>query len=252
MGRPDLEPRTALADRAAWRPAAFGDRRPREIVDPIVEPLWEGRRVLVHVEATGLRIVDAEGIAVAGPDSRADTGPADRPEGRVQGEAAAELEAVVEALHDAIRAAEAVLDGVLTVQATRSSEGILPGDVEVPTAGELAAQLVFGRHHRREDAGPRSERRPGDRLAFVAVDLLALDGESLLDVPLLERKRLLDSVLVEGPLVRRTAFVRLPIEPWLGAWRALGFRSLAYKAANSRYLPGRSIDGWALAPIPRR
>ncbi len=243
MGHPDLAPRTALADRAAWRPAAFGDRRPRDIVDPIVEPLWEGRRVLVHLEAAGLRIIDAEGTALTGPDAHPDPSSA---AGR------AELEALVEALRAAIRAADAVLDGFLTLQASRSGEGILPGEVEVPTAGELAAQLVFGRRRGREDAGPPLERRPGDRLAFVAIDLLALDGEPLLDVPLLERKRLLESVLAEGPLVRRTAFVRLPIEPWLGAWRALGFRSVVYKAANSRYEPGRPNGGWTLAPIPRR
>lgn len=245
MGPSDPQPPTALADRATWRPATFGARRPRDIVDPIVEPAWEGRRVLVHVESGALSIVDGEGAVLM---SRP-VGPLEPPP---TGEPEDELEAVIAALGAALRAGSAILDGVLTLQASRSGEGILPGEVEVPTASELATQLVFGRRRRREDTGPPPERRPGDRLVFVAVDLLTLDGELLLDVPLLERKRLLESALVEGPLVRRTAFVRLPIEPWLGAWRALGFRSLAYKAANSRYEPGRPNDGWAIVPIPRR
>lgn len=250
MGPSDPQPQAALADRAAWRPAGFGARRARDVVDPIVEPAWEGRRVLVHVEPGALRIVDAEGsVLISRPLAASESPPASEPED--------ELEAVVVALAVALRTSEAILDGVLTHQASRSGEGILPGEVEVPTAGELAAQFVFGRRRGREDArpsleGPPLERRPGDRLAFVAVDLLTLDGESLLDVPLLERKRLLESALVEGPLVRRTAFVRLPVEPWLGAWRALGFRALAYKAANSRYEPGRPNSSWAIVPIPRR
>ncbi len=248
------------AGRRRWRPASFGPGKPRDIVDPIVEPVWEGRRVLVHLDEGELRIVDAEGELLAG--SQAPTaGPdfeaaADLRAGADLGAAAdltAELGAIVAALQDAIRATEAIIDGVLTVQASRSGEGILPGEVGIPTASDLAAQLVFGQRPPREDQpGPNLQRRPGDRLAFVALDLLSVDGESLLGIPLLERKRLLESVLDEGPLVRRTAYVRLPIEPWLGAWRALGFRSIAYKAANSRYEPGRPNEGWATAPIPKR
>lgn len=245
MDRADVR-RNDVADRAAWRPAGFGPRRPRDIADPIIEPVWEGRRVLVHVEAAGLSIVDAEGEILVG-DEAARAAEAPSPAASV------ELSLILEAIRDAVLAGEAVLDGVLTVQASRTGEGILPGEVEVPTAGELAAQLVFGRRHGREDrSAPAVARRPGDRLTFVAVDLLALDGESLLEVPLLERKRLLESVLAEGPLVRRTAYVRLPVEPWLGSWRALGFRSLAYKAANSRYEPGRPNRDWAMVAIPRR
>lgn len=237
-----------LDEPAGWRPAQFGSGRARDIVDPIVEPLWEGQRVLVHLEEGELRIVDADGQLLAGsrvPAAGQGFGPT--------AVLAAELDAIVAALGDAIRATEAIIDGVLTVQASRSGAGILPGEVDIPTAGELAAQLVLGRRRPREERpGPSLQRLPGDRLTFVALDLLAVDGESLLGIPLLERKRLLESVLEEGPLVRRTAYVRLPIEPWLGAWRALGFRSLAYKAANSRYEPGRPNEAWATAPIPRR
>ncbi len=48
----------------------------------------------------------------------------------------------------------------------------------------------------------------GEDHAFVAIDLLWLDGEPLDDVPLLERKRLLDTVLAQSRLVRVTPFVR--------------------------------------------
>jgi ATP-dependent DNA ligase len=89
----------------------------------------------------------------------------------------------------------------------------------------------------------------GGPVAFVAIDLLWLDGQSLLDVPLLERKRQLDSVLQESQLVRRGTYVRPSARGSLVAWKALGFGALAYKAANSRYLPGQRNDAWVTVPI---
>ena len=35
-------------DREMWRPMGFGSRKSREVVQPLIEPLWEGLRVLVH------------------------------------------------------------------------------------------------------------------------------------------------------------------------------------------------------------
>jgi ATP-dependent DNA ligase len=87
---------------------------------------------------------------------------------------------------------------------------------------------------------------------FVAVDLLELDGESLLDVPLLERKRLLDSILRESENVRLTPIVRAPAAPWYSQWRGVGFTEMAFKAANSRYTPGVVSRDWAITRIPRR
>jgi ATP-dependent DNA ligase len=89
-------------------------------------------------------------------------------------------------------------------------------------------------------------------IALVAVDLLALGDEPLLDIPLLERKRLLESVLREGPRIRRTPFVREPAGSFIITWRSLGFGGLAYKEANSRYRPGAANDDWSLIPMPRR
>ena len=89
-------------------------------------------------------------------------------------------------------------------------------------------------------------------LAFVAVDLLEIDGTNLLDIPLLERKRLLDSVLWENLRVRKSPFLRLPLNSFLPTWRAAGFSGLAYKDPNGRYRPGERNDGWVLAPMPRR
>ena len=81
---------------------------------------------------------------------------------------------------------------------------------------------------------------------FIAVDLLRVDGTSLLDVPLLERKRLLESVVAPGPLVRTSTHVRPPIDSWIATWKSLGLRGGILKAANSRYVPGDRHIEWRL------
>ena len=52
---------------------------------------------------------------------------------------------------------------------------------------------------------------PGPPIAFVAVDLLLIDGDSLVNCRLLERKRLLNSALKADYLGRITPFVRTPV-----------------------------------------
>jgi ATP-dependent DNA ligase len=217
-----------------WRPQAFGRRPAREIEDPLVEPLWSGIRVLAHTVRTGAQFLDAEGGVQDWPD-------------------------VAAALGAALAADDAVLDGYLTTEAASDGTGILTASgVSAMRASDMARQfLVGGGVNRRgghadgaEDATPRVF-GVGDVVVFVAVDLVRLDGEPLLDVPLLERKRLLDGVLMEGLLVRRGIHVRPPIDVWVSTWRSLGFRSVAYKQANSRYRPGERNDDWSTASIPR-
>jgi ATP-dependent DNA ligase len=91
--------------------------------------------------------------------------------------------------------------------------------------------------------------------AFVAVDLLELDGEPLYDVPLQERRRLLESVIDETVQVRLSPVVKHPLGGWLISWRANGFTHYVAKHQNARYRPGERNDDWlklevrAQAPI---
>lgn len=245
---PNRLPATDPASTRAWRPQEIGRGRFRDVDDPLIEPLWSGRRVLAHVAAGTTTIIDDAGTDQA-------------------------EEAIATALGQSVEALDAVLDGYLTTDPARSGEGVvLATGVEAPSAAQMTRQLLLGGSPDREarvdairtrdpgrsgrssgpEAGTVDHEGLGDHLVFVAVDLLALDGDQLLDVPLLERKRLLDAVVVEGDLVRRGIHVRPPIAPWIPTWRALGFRSLIYKAANSRYRPGEANDGWAVVAIPTR
>jgi bifunctional non-homologous end joining protein LigD len=232
-------------DPRTWRPQAFGRRKPKDLHDPIVEPAWNGVRVLAHVDGGGARLVDAAGDDLAGA----------HPE-------------VVAALVAALRADSLVVDGYLTDQARESGEGVALDLYEAPGMGEHMAQFFLGKKGADMVAGRGTV--PGGTtgrtvsqveaavkagpatISFVAVDLLALDDDPLLDVPLLERKRLLESSLAESNRVRRTPFVREPAGSFIITWRSAGFGGLAYKTANSRYRPGNPNDDWSLIDMPRR
>ena len=219
---------TTLRDRRSrrLRPQTLRQRRRRPTSrDPIVEPLWVGR---------------------PGPRRRRRRRRRARRRGRrvtVEGYRRDRRRARRGGLSDRRSSSTAIL----TKQALQTAVAVYTWSDEVALDG-----LV----HRRCAAIARSdtlklptkEARPGgphlhcptSEVSFVAIDLLWLDDKSLLDVPLLERRRLLES----RPRRSRTwsgsgAFIRPPIESWVGSWRAQGFAGLTYKAANSRYHAGR-------------
>lgn len=226
--------------RAEWRPQRFGRLDGRKVVDPLIEPVWVGERVLAHVETSGPRASDG------------------RPFVAILDEAGGAIDAfpdVAQGIGAAARASILVIDGYLTDGVERGTEDAALTAVPMPRASDLTRQLLMGGGRRREGFLEVERSVPVDPSApttFVAVDLLVVDDDELLDVPLLERKRLLESVLDENRFVRRGIYVRPPIDPWLISWRSIGFNRIAFKAANGRYQPGLHNDGWAIAKIPTR
>lgn len=230
----------SLPTRAEWRPQRFGRLNGRKVIDPLVEPVWVGERVLAHVETVGLRVA------------------ADKPFVAILDESGTPIDEftdVVEAIGAAARATSLVIDGYLTDRVQRGPQNVNLSAISVPSAGEHTRQMLTGGWGRREslDQLDRSVSvDPSAPTTFVAVDLLMVDDQELLDVPLLERKRLLESVLDENQFVRRGIYVRPPLGSWLVSWGSIGFRAVAYKAANGRYHPGLDNDGWAISRIPGR
>ena len=92
--------------------------------------------------------------------------------------------------------------------------------------------------------GNAFQRQASGRRVFAAFDLLEVDGESLLDVPLLERKRHLEGLLQPSPNVRVTAYVTRGLRSWRDTLELQGFRRVVLKAWNSAYAPGQSNDDW--------
>jgi bifunctional non-homologous end joining protein LigD len=79
---------------------------------------------------------------------------------------------------------------------------------------------------------------------FAAFDLLEVDGQSLLEVPLLERKRHLEGLLVPSRNVRLTAFVTRGLRAWRDTLLTQGFKRVVLKDWNSAYAPGRITNDW--------
>jgi hypothetical protein len=143
------------------------------------------------------------------------------------------------ALGEAVAADEAVLDVILTDQATRGGVGAAPVTESRTTVMSLLTSREVGVEvQRRGDQPVESEN------GVVAIDLLRLDGESLLNVPLLERKRLLESVIAQSDVVRVSVHARPPVDPWVATWKSAGLRGAILKGANSRYVPGSFSDQW--------
>jgi hypothetical protein len=227
----------AASAASTWRPQLFGDKRANAIADPIIEPLWTGPRILAFVDGPTVRLSDVEGKPIDGHDD------------------------IVDALREATAGATTLVEGFLTPEPLQAPAVIAGREViATPNPGQTMTQMLVGARGDRKDrlAQQRDEARQRtvdgvtERIALVAVDLLWLDDDSLCDVPLLERKRILESVLPENDLVRVGIHVRPPVDSWLGSWRSFGFRRLAYKGANSRYVPGTRNQEWALAAIPAR
>ncbi len=82
------------------------------------------------------------------------------------------------------------------------------------------------------------------RTIFAAFDLLEVDGESLLEVPLLERKRHLEGVLRPSPNVRLTAYRSRDLRSWRETLQEQGFGRVVLKERNSPYSPGATNDAW--------
>jgi bifunctional non-homologous end joining protein LigD len=95
-----------------------------------------------------------------------------------------------------------------------------------------------------DDEGEQHERH-----AYVATDLLEVDGEPLLDVPFQERHRLLESVIEEGLQVRVGPVVKQPVAGWLAGWRRLGFTHVLARHQNARYRPGERANDFLRVPI---
>jgi bifunctional non-homologous end joining protein LigD len=219
-------------DPAEWRPQAFGKKGIRSINDPIIEPAWSGVRVIVRVGrgpdgSPAVTLTDEDGL-----------------------DSTAEFADVAQAIAAAALTDELILDGYLTVEPTQDTRGLDMRAMETPTKGELLTHMLVGGRIRVPE--PKRQLDPDRPIAFVAVDLLLIDGDSLVDLPLLERKRLLDTALKADYLVRITPFVRTPVGSLALTWHAQGFRELAYKPANGRYQPGGGPGDWVVVPIRSR
>jgi len=238
-GEPMADEPSARDIAAAWRPERPGRRGPKEIADALVEPDWGGLRVVAALTVDGAALL-RDGKDVTVPDE------------------------LPRALVDAFTAVNAVIEGRITTKALQSGEGARPAMQKIERPPILIPRVITrsvkddpyikARDYEKRAAAIEPQvleaLEQGERHAFVATDLLWLDGTPLDDVPLLERKRLLDGALEPSFLVRVTPFVKPSAILTLVTWGQLGFGDLSYRAANSRYTPGAENPDWAVTRPP--
>ena len=179
-------------------------------VEWLFEPLWPGTRMIARLADGDVRLNDEHGEPMAEADEMGD---------------------VPEILAAAILASEAVVDGVWTMQPFVGDGSPARAWAETLVAEGLAEEIP----------DPLETER---RRAFVAVDLVELDGEPLHEIPFQERRRLLESIIDEGIRVRLSPIVKQPLSGWLVGWRANGFTHYIAKHMNSRYRPGERTEDW--------
>ena len=177
-------------------------------VEWLFEPLWPGTRVVARADRGRVTLTDERGEPVGGDVAEA-----------------------ADLLSTAILARSAVVDGVWSAQ---------------PFIGDGSRARAWAETLAEEglDADLPDPVETERRRAFVAVDLIELDGELLHDIPFQERRRLLEAVVDEGVQVRLSPVVKQPITGWLMGWRANGFTHYLAKHMNSRYRPGERNDEW--------
>ena len=121
-------------------------------------------------------------------------------------------------------------------------EAILDGEV---VALDAEGQPSFGLLQARNRQGSRAAVATGGPLIVYQVfDLLYLDGRSLVDRPLEERKLLLRSVLREAERVKYAGHIEGEGEAFFEAVSARGLEGMVAKLRASRYEPGRRSSSW--------
>ncbi|MGH2380751.1 MAG: DNA ligase D [Candidatus Limnocylindria bacterium] len=132
-------------------------------------------------------------------------------------------------------------------------EAIVDGEVvALDEQGRPSFSLLQDRTGIRTGRAPGT-RRPGTPapVVYQAFDLLHLDGQSLLAVPLEERKRLLRSRLRPHPLVRYASHVEGEGHAFTEAARAQGLEGIVGKLRRSPYEPGRRAHSWLKLKLRR-
>jgi bifunctional non-homologous end joining protein LigD len=88
------------------------------------------------------------------------------------------------------------------------------------------------------------------RILYFAFDLINLEGKSLLSMPLVERKHILEAILSNAPpSVRFAGFLEGEPEAIFAAVREHNLEGIVAKLASSRYEPDRRSGAWVKVKV---
>ncbi len=130
-------------------------------------------------------------------------------------------------MHRQLAARNAVVDGEI---------------VALDREGRPSFERMQDRFHRTPEELARNKGRVP--VQFLAFDLLWLDGQSLLDLPLVERRARLVEVLVETRDIRLSQVVEGAGKDFFAQVKALQLEGMVAKRAASPYRPGARSHDW--------
>jgi len=186
-------------------------RLPRNDEEFGFEVSWQGIRALAFCDPGHLRLVDAGGTEIT--------------------RAVPEVRVVLERLHGR----DALVDGVV---------------VAFDADGVPSRELVDRRAAADSDSKIRRLRRDVP-VAYLAFDLLHLDGRSLLRAPYEERRAYLDELGLEADSLQTPSYHRGDGRALLDASAERGLGAIVAKRLTSPYRPGKVSDDWREVPARR-
>jgi bifunctional non-homologous end joining protein LigD len=139
-----------------------------------------------------------------------------------------------------IAATDAIVDGEVVAldEHGRPSFGLLQ-----ERTGLRGLEVATGRR-RPETRRPSAEERSAIPLVYWVFDLLHVGGQSLLRVPLVERKALLRQLLRPHPLVHYASHVEADGDAFLEAAREQALEGIVAKRRDAPYEPGKRSRSW--------
>jgi DNA ligase D-like protein (predicted ligase)/DNA ligase D-like protein (predicted 3'-phosphoesterase) len=120
---------------------------------------------------------------------------------------------------------------------------VLDGEIIILNKGKVDFQALLerGKASSPTDIALKTARSPA---AYVVFDILEKDGEALLDLPLMERKRILKETVKESERVVLADYVEEKGENYFEAVLQKGLEGVMAKKKNSAYLPGVRSGNW--------
>ena len=120
---------------------------------------------------------------------------------------------------------------------------VLDGEIVVMKEGKTDFQALLERGNAISQAEIEAQARRSPAV-YVVFDILEKDGESLVKLPLLERKKILKNAVKEGPHVLLSDFVEEKGEAYYTIALEKGLEGIIAKKKNSSYEPGVRSSNW--------
>lgn len=123
-------------------------------------------------------------------------------------------------------------------------DAVLDGElVAFDEQGRPSFERLQQRIHQTEESVVR-RRMKSHPVTYVIFDLLYLDGHSLLDLPYVRRRELLEALELSGPSWQTPGYSVGHTRELLGASAAQGLEGLVLKRLDSPYVPGKRNSSW--------